>query len=211
MNPPVILLHGLRHTRLSMVRMQRFFKSAGSEVFNLGYPSGRAPLDKLAELVLGRIRERYQGQIPLDFVTHSMGSILLRWIAKDQPGWVRRAVMLAPPNHGSELVDRLVHLGPARAVMGPAGRQLGIAGNSIPNRLGPVDFCLGVIAGSRPDNPFSRFFVPGPEDGRVSVASTRVDGMVEQLVVPYGHFFLMQKADVIRQAFHFLEHGHFAR
>ena len=180
MKPAVILLHGLRHTPLSMRRIERAFSKAGRSVHNIGYPSGRTTVEGLAGLVWTRIAARAGNDGPFDFVTHSLGSILLRAISRSRPGAVNRAVMLGPPNQGSELVDRLIRFPPARVVMGPAGQQLGVEADSVPNMLGPVDFCLGVIAGNRPDNPFSHFFIPGPEDGRVSVARTRVDGMAEQ-------------------------------
>ncbi len=210
MNPAVILLHGLRHTRWSMRKMEGALTDAGRRVFNLGYPSGQAPVDDLAKLIWTTAVDRFGDERVFDFVTHSLGSIILRQIAIDHPGVVRRAVMLAPPNNGSELVDAFQRFALARWIMGPAGQQLGVTDNSLPQRLGPVDFCLGIIAGIKPDNPISRYFIPGDEDGRVSLESTKVDGYRELKIVPYGHFYLMRVDEVIRQTVHFLENGSFS-
>lgn len=208
--PPVVLLHGLRHTALSMRKIERALDEADRTTLNIGYPSARYPIEKLAVMVRERMCSHFDtGR--WDFAAHSMGCILVRLIARDHPGMLRRGVMLAPPNQGSELVDRFIRCPPARWIMGPAGRSLGVAPDSIPNTLGPAGFEAGIIAGSKPDNPFSRFFIDGMEDGRVSVERTYLDGMTDHMVVPHGHFFIMRKKDVVHQTLHFLEHGHFQR
>jgi hypothetical protein len=74
-----------------------------------------------------------------------------------------------------------------------------------------VNFDLGVIAGNRSYNPvFSAIL--GPEnDGKVSVASTRVDGMKDFLVVPRWHPLLMLAPEVVVQVVHYLDAGAFRR
>jgi hypothetical protein len=60
-------------------------------------------------------------------------------------------------------------------------------------------------------NPFFARVLGGPNDGKVSVARARADGMRDFLVVARGHTFIMHAPDVIEQVFHFLERGSFAR
>jgi hypothetical protein len=119
--------------------------------------------------------------------------------------------MLAPPNHGSELADRLKKSAVGRWILGPAGCQLGAGAAGLPEQLGPAHFPFGVIAAdSALHRRFSRVF-PGPSDGKVSLESARLDGMADFLAVPGNHTWIMWRGDVLRQVLAFLEQGHFER
>ena len=91
----------------------------------------------------------------------------------------------------------------------PAGLQMGTDADGISAKLGPVDFELGVIAGSQSLNPAASRLIPGLDDGVVSVERTKVAGMADFLVVPYSHTFIMTREAVIVQVIHFLRYGAF--
>ena len=94
---------------------------------------------------------------------------------------------------------------------GPAGLQLGTGEESVPRSLGSVTFDLGVIAGNKTINPILSQALPDKDDGKVSVESTRVDGMNDHLEMPVNHVFMMRNQEVIRQVIYYLQQGEFRR
>jgi triacylglycerol lipase len=211
-SPPVVLLHGLGRTRFSLWPIAREATRRGRIVHNLGYPSRRASIEQLAADVGGRVRE-IAGDDVIDVVTHSMGGIVLRAAVASgavPAESVRRVVMLAPPNHGSEVADRLRDYLVYRLALGPAAQQIGTDEHSVPRRLPPPPFEVGIIAGRRSTNPLFARMLGDEGDGKVTVASARLDGMRELVVVDRSHTFIMWAPDVLAHIFSFLETGRFA-
>ncbi len=208
----VILLHGLGRTRWSFWRMERALRQDGYQVINVTYPSREKSVEELARDFLAPLVAAQAGAPRLHFVTHSMGGILLRCYLRDHPvPNLGRVVMLAPPNAGSELADRLKPTWLYRTVNGPAGQQLGTDG--LPRALGPWPAGageLGIIAGDVSLNPFFSAALPGPNDGKVTVARARLEGMRDFLVVPRSHTWLAWRGPVIAQVRTFLRTGRFA-
>ena len=210
----VILLHGLCRTSRSMSKMRRALEAAGYTVLNLDYPSRKGVIPELADEAIGQAMAqcRRNGASNIDFVTHSMGGILVRsYLARHKVADLGRVVMLAPPNQGSEIVDKLGRLALFKWINGPAGNEMGTDEGSLPNRLGPARFPVGIIAGDRSINWInSLLLIPGPDDGKVSITRARLAGMSDFIVIHTAHPFIMRNSEAIRQTIAFLQNGRFA-
>lgn len=206
----VIFLHGLARSRASMEKMATAFENSGYEIVNVGYPSRKFPIEDLSPRA---IEEGLDGCSPgsvIHFVTHSLGGILVRYYLKyEEISNLGRVLMMAPPNKGSAVVDALRRVPGFRAINGPAGMQLGTREGSIPLMLGPVDYEVGVIAGTRTFNPFLSQYLSNPDDGKVSVENTKVEGMTDFITVRKSHPFIMKSSAVIDQAITFIKSGRF--
>jgi triacylglycerol lipase len=209
----VILLHGLCRTSRCMTKMQRALTQAGYTVWNVNYPSRTAQIEELADDAIGPAIAVCQkdGATKIDLVAHSMGGILVRsYLARHTMPELGGVVMLAPPNEGSEVVDKLGALSLFKWINGPAGNELGTDKNSLPNQIGPAHFPVGIIAGDRSINWInSLFLIPGRNDGKVSVQRTRLAGMSDFIVIHATHPFITRNNEAIRQTIQFLRTGKF--
>lgn len=209
----VVLLHGLLRTSNSMNKIEQALLDESYEVINVGYPSRTATIEELSELAVpAGIRHcRETSASPINFVTHSLGGILVRQhFASQQLPDLGRVVMLGPPNAGTEIAEGFLLRVPGyNQLNGPAGKQLGTSKESVPRKLGPVFFELGVIAGTRSTNPVLSAILPEEDDGKVTVKNTRIEGMCGFIVMPVTHSFMMRNADVINQVKIFLKQGKF--
>ena len=208
----VILLHGLWRTELSMKWLEWQLQEAGFATANPTYPSLRYPIEELAMRGVGQGLEECATHNPemIHFVTHSLGGILVRqYLSQRSIPLLGRVVMLGPPNQGSQAADYVHSIDLLRPVTPEAVEQLGTGERSVPKRLGPVDFELGVIAGTENRGGPWLGATAIASDGTVAVDETAVPGMVDFIEMPGGHTFMMWNEAVRDQVLHFLRNGRF--
>lgn len=215
----IVLLHGLGRSSLAMVGLARFLARHDYQVINQGYASRTASIPDICQGLFHdlfqQLSDQETGQVHV--VTHSLGGILLRYgLQHWQHPSIQfgRAVMLAPPNQGSEVVDVLRRLPFISRIMGPAFLQLGTDQRSVPTQLlgreqSRLPIEVGVIAGNRSYEPWFSPLFPGENDGKVSVDRSRHPGMNDFRVMDVGHTFIMNDKTVRQHILHFLQTGHF--
>ena len=206
----IVLLHGLARTENSMNYLQGQLENEGYKVVNIGYPSRKHTIDKLTRKAITPALEFCKEESEINFVTHSLGGIVVRYyLSKHTLPRLKHVVMLAPPNKGSELVDKLGKLPGYKLLNGDAGLQLGTDVDSIPSQLGKANFDLGIIAGSSSINWILSSLIPSTDDGKVSIENTKLEGMNDHIVLPVSHPFIMRDDETISQIIYYLKNGKF--
>ncbi|WP_057831350.1 hypothetical protein [Colwellia sp. TT2012] len=82
------------------------------------------------------------------------------------------------------------------------------------SRAKNTDFDFSVIPSA--ENVYSinlilSTMLPNPDDGKVSVENTKLDGMRDHISLPVTHPFMMKNNKVIKQVLYYLNHGQFSR
>lgn len=195
-----------------MKKLERALIEQDYTTVNRHYQSRAYPIEILAEKAIAPALAQCPPDGEIDFVTHSIGGILVRqYLSEHTIDRLNHVVMLGPPNQGSEVVDKLRHFPGFHFLNGDAGMQLGTGKLSVPNQLGDANFDVGIIAGNKTINWILSAFIPGSDDGKVSVARTRLGGMNDHLEMPVSHPLMMKNDKVIAQVVYYLQHGKFER
>ncbi len=209
--PAVILVHGLGRGATSMSWMASRLNEAGFRAVTFDYPSTSEPMEVLVDSLGALVANCCAGEEQtVHFVTHSMGGVLVRtYLTERSPGHEGRVVMLSPPSQGSEIIDAFADTPLLRATLGPSAVRLGTDSTGFASHFGPLDFRLGIIAGNLSLNPLGSWLIPGPDDGKVGVDRTRIEGAADFLVMSATHTFIMNDPEVAEEVVHFLRDGQF--
>lgn len=194
----VYLLHGFAAGPRMMNRLARRIQSHGYDVRNWGYPSLRHSIARHACELLSHVHSP-QGASSYErvhFVTHSLGSIVVRQALHHLPSdKIGHVVMLAPPNRGS-LCARLGE--PLLGRFCPVLRELSTRATSYVNSLDmPAHVPVGIIVASSDWVVLRR---------HAFLASQR-----DYVIVRGEHIFLPLLRTTATQTIQFLASGRFAR
>ena len=214
----VVLLHGLAAPRWTMGLLGRHLhKQAGYEVFNVEYASTRCSVDDHARS-LANVIKSLQGINQINLIGHSMGNVVIRRYLggnlEAPNGWrpdprVNRIVMIAPPNHGSRTATKWSDKSLFKSLFGRSGRQLGLAWEDVEENLATPNTEFGIIAGGWGNDKGFSLKLPGDDDGRITVATTRLVGATDFVVVPALHEFIANDPRVFDYTLRFLQDGYF--
>ncbi len=194
----VVLLHGFWRTAKSMKKLEKVLSTDGYSVINLNYPSRKETIENLSNNYLKKaLTEKCTDKNKkINFVTHSMGGIIVRYfLSKNKVKNLGRVIMLSPPNSGSKLADFLAKSLIMNYIFGPALKQLRTDKKSLPSAIPSPKYTVGIIAGKY--------------DEKVSVENTKLKNMKDFLIVPNMHTYIMDSDLVISAVQSFIKKGKF--
>ncbi len=205
------MIHGLGRTQWSLKRLEKNIQKQGFTTYNQSYPSTKQTIDQSAESYIGKALESLSAKKfdKIHFVTHSLGGILVRYyLSNHSITNLGKIIMLAPPNHGSEIADNFKDKWWFKLATGPTGQQL-TESSPLYQQLKPLQTDVGIIIGKRSSDPWFNHLFEGQHDGKVSVKSAKLEEEHQLKVVNCGHTLLMENKDVMNAIISFLQQGCF--
>lgn len=213
----VICLHGLIRSRGSMEGIAQSIARHGDfSTMCFSYASTRAEVCDHAK-ALRDVVGHLDGVEEIDFVAHSLGNLVIRHFLKDQMDStdqrqdkrIKRIVMLAPPNNGAQLAERMQTNPAFKLIFGISGGQLAKNWDQLASHLATPTCEFGIIAAESDSWVGTNPLLDGKDDFVVRVEETRLPGAHDFLVVPGLHSFIMDQEKVQQSVLRFLEHGYF--
>lgn len=211
----VILIHGLINWKWIFIPLQRTLRQHAFLVHYFNY-SPRTDGVVTAARKLATVTKGFSLH-KLYFVTHSMGALVLRALSLHigKNSNLVRAVMIAPPNQGALMMQKVTALKLpgwnfiTKCVYGRARIELlpGSAGIASDLPSPPCEFAI-IAGGKNTPRGFSPF-LPGDNDGTITVDSTRLDGASDFIVLPHLHTPILWQRDTIDATINFLLTGKF--
>jgi hypothetical protein len=190
-------------SRISMALLGHRLKRRGYETHLFGYRPRRLTLDELSNDLRSFVVERVRTPV-FHFIGHSLGNVIVRHgFRKGFRRGLGRIVMLAPPNHPAMLAESLRKNRVFRFWTGDSGQKLADPDFFRTLPIPSVEF--GVIVGDRGH----RIGFDEPNDGVVSVAGAKLEGMADFVVLRHTHTLIMMASDTAELCQRFLESGRF--
>ncbi len=206
----VVLLHGLWRTRGAMTKLSAAFDEAGDDVIDIAYPSTRRKVAEHSAQVAELLNVLPGEGVELSFVTHSLGSLVVRdLLAREGDAWrerqqLGRAVFIAAPSGGAALANFGSRIPGALALYGKPSREIAAG---LADALPAPQIPFALIAACRGTEDGWNPLIPGDDDGVVGVAETQLPGAADSMAVRGMHSFVMQDDEVVEATLRFVEQG----
>lgn len=198
----VVLIHGLFRSSLSMFFLKSYLKHQGYEVYTYDYQSAKYPIkyhgEKLNQYISDLIQKK--PNVKIHFVTHSLGGIISREglarLNAEQLKHIGYLIMLAPPNHGSNVAKNVLKILPFSASMVGPLRELNSDEKAYVHQVPIPDVKIGIIVGAY--------------DKTAPLTVAGLPGHPPPVIVRAAHTFIMNNAQTRKYIVQFLKTGSFS-
>ena len=209
----IYFLHGYGGPGFEMKWILKAVEKEGYDCTLFKYRSMVRDVDSVGLDLIKKIQS--DGADTISFVTHSMGALVVRSIYKQIDSLVdfpkiKRIVMIAPPNNGTQVADFYYKSNLLRQILGPNLRNLTTDSIVGASRY-PIPTCeVGLITGAFGGSKVLNLFLDADNDGMVVPEKAKL-GIEKDIVhVKSWHFGLLYDRKVTRYVISFLKWGSFA-
>ena len=137
--------------------------------------------------------------IKINFVTHSMGTGILRYYLKENPlKNLGKVVFISPPSHGSHLAD-IPFVDKLPFILGKVVPQFSTKKDSFVNQLKEPDYNCYVMVGNRANNPLYSVITDGESDGAVPVKSAKLENCKFKIIDGESHSSILKSDKVMQE------------
>jgi len=209
----IYFLHGFGGPGFEMKWILKAVEKEGYDCTLFKYRSMVRDVDSVGLDLIKKIQS--DGADTISFVTHSMGALVVRSIYEhidslaDFP-IIKRIVMIAPPNNGTQVADFYYKSHFLRQILGPNLKNLTTDSIVGASRY-PIPTCeVGLITGTFGGSKVLNLFLDADNDGMVVPEKAKL-GIEKDIVhVKSWHFGLLYDKKVTKYVISFLKWGRFA-
>jgi len=217
----IVLLHGLGRSPRSMNKLAQYFEDQGYQTLNLGYNAITNEYVTILEQLNQQVKNWMSGDLPIHFIGHSFGGILIRGLLAANPEWQTgvlkgRCVMLGSPNKGTKTATFMLSHWWIKHFVPKVTNDLTPDSELLQNLPEP-EIETGIIAGNVKFHivvPVSWYYKratdDAPGDGVVELSNTQCSNMTDFIIMPLHHSFMMWDSELINEVSHFIEFGKFS-
>ena len=201
----VVLIHGIMDSPFIMWKIEKNLREIGYEILNFDYASTKWPMDTVIAKLHSEIQRSCDDSDQIYFVVHSLGGLVIRaYLNHYFTGKEKRLVMIAAPNRGSILAERLENIAVFKWLLGEPGQLLGKDEDDYFAKYPIPRIPFGIISGGLKNKTGFSPLIPGDDDWVVGVEETKLEGASDFIVIPGQHTTLLWQSEVIKQVILFL-------
>ncbi|MEG0037107.1 MAG: hypothetical protein RSB82_02820 [Victivallaceae bacterium] len=208
----VVCIHAFLRSYTSLKPIGRVMDKENYEVFLWNYETRKFTLEGHADNLVKLLKKIAQLKpgVPINFVTHSIGGVILRVALSrdDCPEEAKkgRAVLMAPPNAGSELARRYKCVGIVQFVFGgKLGRQLLTYEPEQMLSIAQIPDSVDVLVISgRKKSRFIPFKMKDENDGKVRIKETLLNTKYTHAVINVNHTYIITDKDSLSMMKNFI-------
>lgn len=216
----LILFHGIYGTLKDLSYIKKKLQENGYSGVSIQYPTTKDEIQDMAKKYIEpeiekkitqinkinkkRILENKK-ELKINFVVHSLGSVVLRHQLKENKfDELGKVVLISPPSHGSSLADNFISdmLG---GIIGKAVKQIKTDENSFVNQLGNPDYECYVIIGNKTNNPVYSLLIKGKDDGMVPIQNAKFDNCKFKIIKGKTHTSILKSDETVKEILNFFE------